>query len=87
MLQIPCPHCGLRSEHEFVCTGEASERPLQPEALDEVAWADRLYQRDNPDTPVLEQWWHVHGCRSWLWVRRDPHSQRILEARVTGPSA
>lgn len=87
MLQIPCPHCGLRSEHEFVCAGQVSQRPPQPEALDEAAWADLLYQRDNPDEPVLEHWWHGHGCRSWLWVRRDPHTQQMVAVHVAGPDA
>ena len=87
MLQIPCPHCGLRSEHEFICTGEVSARPVEPQALDDGAWADHLYQRDNPDTPVSEHWWHVHGCRSWLLVSRDPHTQTIVDCRAAGQGA
>ena len=87
MLLIDCPHCGPRSEHEFITTGEFNPRPAQPEALDDAAWADQLYQRDNPDAPVLEHWWHVHGCRGWLVVRRDPHTQAVLEARAAGQGA
>jgi heterotetrameric sarcosine oxidase delta subunit len=87
MLQIPCPHCGLRSEHEFMAAGEFQPRPEQPAALDDAAWADFLYQRDNPDGPVLEHWWHLHGCRSWLVLRRDPHTQAIVEARMAGQGA
>jgi len=87
MLQISCPHCGPRSEHEFIATGEFNPRPAQPEALDDAAWADQLYQRDNPDAPVLEHWWHVLGCRGWLVVRRDPHTQAVLEARAAGQGA
>ena len=82
MLQLPCPFCGPRSEHEFVCTGEFSERPTKPEAMADKAWTDHLYQRRNPDAPVRELWWHQHGCRSWLQVRRDPHSQAILECQA-----
>ncbi len=87
MLQIPCPYCGLRSEHEFICTGEAGARPARPDALDDAAWADHLYHRDNPDVPVLEHWWHVHGCRAWLWLRRDPHTQEIVQASAGGQDA
>ncbi len=82
MLIIPCPYCGLRNEQEFACAGEACHRPAQPQALDEAAWADHLYHRDNPDAPVRELWWHMHGCRAWLWVQRDPHTQRILSCSV-----
>lgn len=84
MIELPCPFCGLRSAHEFVCMGETSERPAQPEALDNAAWAAHLYHRDNPDAPVLEMWWHLHGCRSWLRVHRDPHSQDILGCKTAG---
>ncbi len=78
MLQLPCPFCGPRGEHEFLCLGEASQRPAQPAALDDAAWAEHLYTRRNPDEAVLELWWHQHGCRSWLRVQRDPHTQAIL---------
>jgi heterotetrameric sarcosine oxidase delta subunit len=78
MLLIPCPFCGPRNEQEFVCAGEVSERPTQAQTLDDAAWGDHLYHRDNPDAPVAERWWHVHGCRAWLTVQRDPHTQQIV---------
>jgi hypothetical protein len=34
------------------------------------------------DAPVRELWWHQHGCRRWLQVRRDPYSQAILECQA-----
>lgn len=82
MLSIPCPFCGPRSEHEFLCMGEISERAVRPQTLDDAAWSDHLYNRGNPDTPVDERWWHVHGCRSWLHVRRHPHSQAIVSCQA-----
>ena len=78
MLLLHCPFCGPRNEQEFVCAGEACDRPVQPQALDDAAWADHLYHRENPDAPVLERWWHMHGCRAWLLVKRHPHTQDIL---------
>jgi heterotetrameric sarcosine oxidase delta subunit len=84
MLLLPCPTCGPRNEQEFVCLGEASDRPAQPQALDDAAWGQHLYARDNPDAPVREHWWHVHGCRCWLEVRRDPHTQAILACQALG---
>lgn len=78
MLQLPCPFCGPRTEHEFLCLGETTLRPAQPEQLQDAAWAEHLYHRNNPDSPVSELWWHQHGCRRWLQVRRDPHTQAIV---------
>jgi len=84
MLQLPCPVCGPRSEQEFLCMGEAVERPAQPGQLDDAAWGGHLHDRRNPDAPVREHWWHVHGCHSWLEVRRDPHTQAIVSCQAAG---
>ena len=84
MLILTCPFCGPRNEQEFVCAGEAADRPAPPQGLDEAAWADYLYNRDNPDAPVQERWWHLHGCRAWLRVQRDPHTQVILDCSAQG---
>jgi len=72
MLLIPCPFCGPRNEEEFVAGGEADRhRPIDPVALDDAAWADHVFNRDNPKGPVREWWWHARGCRSWFVLRRD----------------
>lgn len=79
MLLIDCPWCGPRDEIEFRCSGQAHlARPADPDALDDAAWADYLFMRDNPKGPFAERWVHEAGCRRWFNVQRDTHSHRIL---------
>jgi sarcosine oxidase subunit delta len=73
MLLVHCPHCGPRSETEFVCGGEPVARPDEDRALDDV-----LYARDNLKGAHVELWWHRHGCRLWFRVRRDTAGNRFL---------
>jgi sarcosine oxidase subunit delta len=72
MLILHCPHCGARPETEFVCAGEAQSRPAEPSALDDAAWSDALYARNNTAGWTSELWWHAYGCR--LWLRVDRHT-------------
>ena len=72
MLLIPCPHCGPRDEVEFRYGGQV--RPAYPEnpaALDDAAWADYLFMRDNPAGEFRERWVHTAGCRRWFTVVRN----------------
>ena len=72
MLLIPCPYCGPREETEFSYGGEAHiERPKQPEALSDEAWADYLFMTSNTKGVFLERWVHNHGCRRWFNAARD----------------
>ncbi len=77
MLLVTCPFCGPRNENEFVCAGEAAVRPAQPAALDDVAWTEFLYLRDNIKGSHEEQWWHKHGCRQWFRARRNTADNRF----------
>lgn len=82
MLLIPCPWCGPRDEVEFRCGGQAGvDYPPDPEALDDVAWAEFLYVRDNPSGPFEERWLHVAGCRQWFNIVRDTETHAILPDR------
>jgi heterotetrameric sarcosine oxidase delta subunit len=79
MLLIPCPWCGPRDETEFHAGGEAHiARPTDPDALDDAAWADYLFMRQNPKGPHRERWMHAAGCRRWFNVERDTVSHRII---------
>lgn len=72
MLRIPCPHCGLRDESEFRYGGEATvKRPAEPAAIDDRAWSDYLFYRDNLRGPLRERWYHAWGCRQWFELQRD----------------
>ncbi len=79
MLLIECPWCGAREEHEFTCGGEAHlARPLEPERLDDAAWADYVFMRTNPKGVHYERWCHVEGCRRWFNLARHTVSHDIL---------
>ena len=85
MLLIPCPWCGPRDEIEFRYGGEAHiTRPEDPDAVDDAAWADYLYMRDNPKGVLAERWVHHAGCRRWFNLLRDTVSHRILAAYRIG---
>lgn len=72
MLLIECPWCGLRDELEFSYGGEAHvSYPDDPSALDDVAWAEYLFFRDNPKGWFRERWVHTAGCRMWFNAVRN----------------
>jgi sarcosine oxidase subunit delta len=78
MLQLHCPHCGLRAESEFTCGGEAGiARPLATETLDDAQWADYLFMRQNPKGLHHELWRHGSGCGRWFNALRDTASHRF----------
>lgn len=80
MLQIRCPHCGLRDETEFVFGGEnLPSRPARPEDLSDAAWAAFLFERNNVMVVQVERWQHRFGCRRWFQVQRDTVSHWIEE--------
>jgi sarcosine oxidase subunit delta len=85
MLLIPCPWCGPRDEAEFHYGGEAHiARPADPGALDDAAWAEYLFMRDNPKGPLAERWVHNAGCRRWFNLVRDTATHRILAVYKIG---
>ena len=56
MLLIPCPWCGPRDEVEFRYGGEAHiARPPDPDAVDDAAWAEYLFMRQNPKGILAER--------------------------------
>lgn len=78
MLLIPCPHCGPRHEDEFHCGGEACRRrPADPDSLDDLQWADYLYNNDNNKGWVRERWWHYQGCNRWFEIERNNVTHEI----------
>ena len=72
-----CPYCGWRSIEEF------SFHKTLPN-VEGGAFA-RIYQRNNDPLVSHEHWQHRLGCRSWLYVRRNPSTGAIFEVRnLTG---
>jgi heterotetrameric sarcosine oxidase delta subunit len=85
MLLIPCPYCGPREETEFSYGSEAHiERPKQPEALSDEAWADYLFMTSNTKGVFLERWVHSHGCRRWFNAARDTLTNEVLAVYEMG---
>jgi len=79
MLLITCPWCGPRDEVEFHYGGQAGVAyPADPDALDDAAWAQYLFFRDNPKGPFAERWVHSAGCRRWFDVVRDTVTHEFL---------
>jgi sarcosine oxidase subunit delta len=71
MLLIRCPWCGPRDETEFRYGGEAQvARPADPQALDDAAWAEYVFMRNNPKGWFCERWVHASGCRRWFNIER-----------------
>ena len=77
MLQIDCPHCGLRDEPEFTFGGPSHNTRPAFEVSDE-AWADYLYSKDNPKGVHYERWLHAYGCGRWFNVARNTLTHEIL---------
>jgi len=85
MLLIPCPWCGPRAEIEFRYGGQAHVAyPADPETVDDTAWADYVFMRDNPKGPFAERWVHAAGCRRWFNVVRDTLTNEVSAAYPAG---
>jgi heterotetrameric sarcosine oxidase delta subunit len=81
MMLIPCPWCGGRDEAEFAYGGAAHVAyPSDPSSLDDVAWGEYLFVRDNPKGWMRERWFHSAGCRRWFNLTRHTVTNEIGEA-------
>ena len=85
MLLIHCPHCGDRPEIEFRYAGQAHiARPHDPATLDDAAWAEHLFVRDNPKGIHAERWCHVHGCGKFFNAVRNTANDEIAQTYKAG---
>ncbi len=83
MLQIACPHCGVRDEPEFTFGGPAHvARPAFD--VTDAEWADYLFGRDNPKGMSFERWCHSFGCNRWFNVARDTCTHQIRAVYAMG---
>jgi heterotetrameric sarcosine oxidase delta subunit len=74
MKRLYCPFCGARELEEF----RFHKTLAEPGAN---AYED-VYARINRVAVSTEHWQHVHGCRAWLLVRRNPSDDSVLEVRL-----
>lgn len=81
---IPHPLLGLRDAQEFTYLGDAAllDRPDPAGDGVEAAFADYVYQRDNPAGLHRELWYHEQGDRSWLVVTRNTLTHEIIGAEM-----
>ena len=79
MLLIDCPFCGERPELEFAYGGQAHlARPQRPAELDDQAWTDFLYMRENTRGVYAERWRHARGCGRFFNALRDTTTDQFL---------
>jgi sarcosine oxidase subunit delta len=78
MNRLYCPFCGPRELEEFRFHKTLAEPGA--DAYEEV------YARINRPTMSLEHWQHVHGCRAWLRVHRNPSDGTVREVRLVAGS-
>jgi sarcosine oxidase subunit delta len=74
--RLECPFCGPRELEEFSFHKTLAERGATPYA--------EVYERATRLTESREHWQHLHGCRAWLLVRRNPSTNEVLEVRLLG---
>ncbi len=82
MFLIHCPHCGPRSQAEFVY-----ERKLEAVAHpdDSVeATVEALYTRTNARDFSWELWRHAYGCRGWIRMNRHQVTHEIAQIDAVG---
>lgn len=83
MLRLPCPHCGIRDEPEFIFGGPAHVVRPDAEASD-AEWTDYLFFRENPKGLHFERWCHGYGCGRWFNVVRDTVTHDIVTTYPMG---
>lgn len=83
MLRIPCPHCGVRDEPEFVFGGPTHVTRPDAAVSDEV-WADYLFVRENRVGLHYERWLHAYGCGRWFNAVRNTLTHEIVKTYLMG---
>ena len=80
MNQLICPFCGPRELHEF-------EFRKTQENVTSSQFA-KVYLRVDSLELSREYWQHIHGCRAWLLIRRNPSTGAVLDTTaLPGPGA
>lgn len=52
---------------------EVPERITDPDARD----VDRGFFHDNREGIVREAWFHLYGCRRWIYIERDTRTDEV----------
>jgi heterotetrameric sarcosine oxidase delta subunit len=80
-VELHCPFCGVRDISEFQFRTHAALGSSR-------STFESTYERINDPLRSTEYWQHVHGCRAWLLIERNPSNDHVLSVRflsdVTG---
>jgi len=74
MSRLICPFCGPRELREFEFHKTLPNAGDSPFA--------RVYLRVDSLTRSVEHWQHIHGCRAWLYIERNPSTGEVLVTRL-----
>jgi len=85
MIQIPCPHCGLRNAQEFRYGGEYNPRPWHPLEAGDAEWTEYVFMRDNQWGVQKEWWFHRAGCQAWFLAERHTKTNEISRTYLWKP--
>jgi sarcosine oxidase subunit delta len=76
MKMITCPINGARPVSEFVYGGEM-RLMLDPQTVDDAAWADYIFQRNN-SPGIKKEWWCHVPSNTWFIVERNTITDEVL---------
>jgi len=80
---INCPWCGPRAQIEFHYRCDQAAVPTDWENETVQQQHHRMLIRSNEIGYHKELWQHVHGCRSWLVVKRHNVTHDIRSVRFS----
>jgi sarcosine oxidase, subunit delta len=79
---IVCPVNGSRSVSEFVCGGEVRLMP-DPQGVDDVVWADYIFNRYSVPGIKIEWWCHTPS-NTWFVAERNTLTDEFLRTYLYG---
>jgi sarcosine oxidase, subunit delta len=85
MKVMTCPINGTRPISEFVYGGEVRLMP-DPQSVDDVAWADYIFNR-NGVAGVKQEWWCHTPSNTWFLIDRNTVTDEILRTYLFSEEA
>jgi sarcosine oxidase, subunit delta len=82
MKLLTCPLNGPRPIAEFVYGGELRPMP-DPDAVDDAAWADYVFNRNGAAGVKHELWYHAPSG-TWFVAERDTQRDHVLATYLPG---
>jgi sarcosine oxidase subunit delta len=82
MKMITCPINGARPISEFVYGGEMRLMP-DLQTVDDAAWADYIFHRNN-SPGIKKEWWCHIPSNTWFIAERNTATDEILTTCLYG---